>query len=61
MAATTAKINRAGIYVIRWIRMRESDSDEYTRLCLETWPAFEATTRSRCYGVFRPLESADVV
>lgn len=55
------KIDRAGIYVIRWIRMLESDIDEYTRLCLETWPAFEAMTHSRCYGVFRPLESADVV
>ncbi len=55
------KIDRAGIYVIRWIRMRESDIAEYTRLCLETWPAFETMTRSRCYGVFRPLESGDVV
>lgn len=54
-------IDRAGIYVIRWIRMHESDIAEYTRLCLETWPAFEKTTRSRCYGVFRPLESTDVV
>ena len=51
---------RAGIYVIRWIRMREADIDEYTRLCVETWPRFEATTRSRCYGVFRPRESSEV-
>lgn len=53
-------IDRRGIYVIRWIRMLTSDIDEYTRLCLETWPRFEAMTRSRCYGVFRPLEDSQV-
>jgi hypothetical protein len=53
-------IDRRGIYVIRWIRMLTSDIDEYTRLCLETWPRFEAATRSRCYGVFQPLEDSEV-
>jgi hypothetical protein len=42
-----------GIYVIRWIRMRSVDVEEYTRLCLETWPMFEKNFRARCYGVFR--------
>ncbi|MCP4979429.1 MAG: hypothetical protein GY935_02915 [Gammaproteobacteria bacterium] len=54
------KIDRRGIYVIRWIRMRSSDIDEYTRLCLETWLRFEATTQSRCYGVFRPAQESAV-
>lgn len=53
-------IARRGIYVIRWIRLLARDIDEYTRLCLETWPRFEATTSSRCYGVFRPLELSEV-
>lgn len=51
---------RAGIYVIRWIRIHSSDIDEYTRLCLETWPRFEAATNSRCYGVFRPRQVAEI-
>ena len=50
----------AGIYVIRWIRMRTSDIDEYTRLCVETWPAFESSTHSRCYGVFRPQGNFEI-
>ncbi len=50
-------ISRKGIYVIRHIRMLASDIDEYTTLCLETWPRFEASTESCCYGVFRPSEN----
>ena len=50
-------LDRSGIYVIRWIRILNSDVDEYTRLCLKTWPSFETTTRSRCFGVFRPIEA----
>lgn len=50
------KLERPGIYVIRWIRMLETDIEEYTRLCVETWPAFETTAQARCFGVFRPLE-----
>ena len=57
--ATGEICERAGIYVIRWIRVRTSDIDEYTQLCLETWPAFEALTRSRCYGVFRPVAESE--
>jgi len=53
-------IARRGIYVIRWIRLLARDIDEYTQLCLETWPRFEASTGSRCYGVFRPLEPSEV-
>lgn len=53
-------IARRGIYVIRWIRLLARDIDEYTRLCLETWPRFEVTTSSRCYGVFRPLELSEI-
>ncbi len=52
----TEKISREGIYVIRWISMNSLDIDEYTQLCLETWPRFEASAQARCYGVFRPIE-----
>ena len=52
---------REGIYVIRWIRMQQTDVDEYTRLCLETWPRFESLTQSRCFGVFRPRESGEII
>ena len=55
-----AEINRDGIYVIRWIRIRSRDIDEYTGLCLETWPAFEEQSQARCYGVFRPLEEDEI-
>ncbi len=52
-----SRLDREGFYVIRWIRMNDSDVDEYTQLCLETWPAFEAAGNARCYGVFeRPEE-----
>ena len=54
------KLTRQGIYVIRWIRMQTSDIPEFTQLCLETWPRFEATTQSRCFGVFKPVECGDV-
>lgn len=54
------EVCQPGIYVIRWIRMLSADIDEYTRLCVETWPAFEARTRSRCYGVFRPRTESEV-
>ncbi len=53
-------IVQGGFYVIRWLRMRRGDIAEYTDLCLETWPAFEATARCRCYGVFRPRADTDV-
>ena len=49
----TEPITQPGIYVIRWIRMRGADVVEYTSLCLDTWPAFEAASAARCYGVFR--------
>lgn len=49
-----------GFYVIRWIRMRRADVAEYTQLCLETWPAFEATAACRCYGVFQPRGEDDI-
>lgn len=52
--------DRPGIYVIRWIRMLSRDIDEYTRLCLETWPRFEAMADSRCFGVFRPLVQSEI-
>lgn len=54
------KITMPGIYVIRWIRMATRDIKEYTNLCLETWPAFESAGTARCWGVFRPLEDAEV-
>jgi hypothetical protein len=54
------KIDREGFYVIRWIRMLSTDVDEYTRLCLETWPAFESFGTARCYGVFSRAEEGDV-
>ena len=53
-------LRREGIYVIRWIRMATSDIAEYTALCLETWPAFQADGTAYCYGVFRPLDDAPV-
>jgi hypothetical protein len=40
--------------------MLSSDIDEYTRLCLETWPRFEAANRVRCFGVFQPFETGEV-
>lgn len=49
-----------GFYVIRWIRILSSDIAEYTGLCLETWPAFEASAACRCYGVFRSREENNV-
>ena len=49
------RIDREGIYVIRWIRILPSDIEEYTRLCLETWPAFEARDYACCFGVFRVI------
>ncbi len=54
-------IDRKGIYVIRHINMLASDIDEYTALCLETWPRFEASSASRCYGVFRPVNTESVI
>ncbi len=54
------KITRDGFYVIRWIRMFTSDIEEYTQLCLETWPAFETDGTARCYGVFRPLQDEEI-
>jgi hypothetical protein len=54
-------IDRPGIYVVRWIRMQSSDIDEYTQLCLETWPRFEENSQARCYGVFRPFEKQEGV
>jgi hypothetical protein len=51
------KIDRPGVYVIRWIRMESEDVDEYTSLCVETWPQFEGVARARCYGVFKPLDN----
>ncbi len=54
-------ISRAGFYVIRWLEMHPADILEYTQLCLETWPAFEADGTARCFGVFRPLEDSDPV
>ena len=53
-------ITQGGFHVIRWIRMRRADVAEYTQLCLETWPAFEATAACRCYGVFQPFGKGDV-
>ena len=53
-------IDRKGIFVIRHIRILASDIEEYTTLCLETWPRFEANTASRCYGVFRPIENQPI-
>jgi len=53
-------MTRSGVYVIRWIRMQPDDIAEYTRLCLETWPRFEISTQSRCYGVFRPVENTGI-
>ncbi len=53
-------VGKDGFYVIRWIRMRSKDVAEYTGLCLETWPAIEATAACRCYGVFRPRGEDDV-
>ena len=50
---TIHPIDRPGIYVVRWIRIQSSDVVEYTKLCLETWPRFEANSHARCYGVFR--------
>lgn len=58
--AKPEKCTRPGFYVIRWIRMNTADIAEYTALCLETWPAFEAAGTARCSGVFRPLEDHDV-
>lgn len=52
-------IAEPGVYVIRWLNMWADDIDEYTKLCLETWPRFEAGGTQRCYGVFRPTESND--
>ena len=52
-------IEEPGVYVIRWLSMRTHDIAEYTELCLKTWPRFEAGGTQRCYGVFRPTESAD--
>ena len=49
-------IEAPGVYVIRWLSMRADDIAEYTRLCLETWPRFEAGGTQKCYGVFRPIE-----
>jgi hypothetical protein len=54
---STEKINQPGIYVIRWIRIQPDDIEEYTSLCLKTWPAFETLSSARCYGVFRALEN----
>lgn len=54
-------IERQGIYVIRWIRMAQADVDEYIRLCLETWPAFESMAKARCYGVFKPADSGSSI
>jgi hypothetical protein len=53
-------IDYDGIYVIRWIRMLTSDIEEYTKLCLETWPRFETNSQARCYGIFRPVEHSKV-
>lgn len=53
-------IEREGIYIIRWIRMLSKDIAEYTSLCLETWPAFEAGATCRCYGVFRPRKQEEI-
>ncbi len=58
--ARPERITRDGFYVIRWIRMMSRDIEEYTQLCLETWPAFEAAGTARCHGVFRPLEESEV-
>ena len=51
--AAAERIERSGFYVLRWIDMLASDIEPYTRLCLETWPAFEAAAAARCWGVFR--------
>ncbi|MCP5071943.1 MAG: hypothetical protein GY947_01445 [Rhodobacteraceae bacterium] len=55
-----ALIVQDGFYVIRWIKVLDRDIAEYTELCLETWPAFEAAAACRCYGVFRPREHQEV-
>ena len=50
---TVETLTRAGVYVIRWIEMSSRDVADYTALCLQTWPAFEAKDAARCVGVFR--------
>ena len=57
---TPQAIDREGVYIIRWIRMATVDIEEYTSLCLETWPAFQAQGTAYCYGVFRPVDDAPV-
>ncbi|MFT5113116.1 MAG: hypothetical protein ACI8P9_002444 [Parasphingorhabdus sp.] len=46
-------LTEQGIYVIRWINIKSEDIAEYTSLCVDTWPAFEAASKARCFGVFR--------
>jgi len=53
------RIDQDGIYVIRWIRIHARDIDEYTGLCLETWPAFESNHKARCFGVFHVVDAED--
>jgi hypothetical protein len=54
------RLEKPGIYVIRWITMYTHDIAEYTELCLKTWPRFEVGDTQRCYGVFRSTESTDL-
>jgi len=44
----------------RNLPIRSENIGEYTRLCLETWPAFEENFQARCYGVFRALEDDEI-
>jgi hypothetical protein len=59
--AAPERITAQGFYVIRWLRMLATDVAEYTGLCLQTWPAFEAAARARCWGVLRPCNETETV